>query len=126
MMGNELFDMPCFPHIVNLVGERLELPNASRLLRLLCSLFSFSDAAKGVWRELAGSSFPSHSETRWYSLFDVGEYVVRNFPIIKDFLRQCQYGMFNIHVSIHSVLVLSSIPISYYRAVYNICKYKNM
>jgi hypothetical protein len=113
LVDGEMFDMPCFAHIVNIIGETLVLPNASRLLRLITSLFSFSHGARAEWRELAGSYFPSHSETRWYSLFKVGAYVARNFPTIEIFLRQCPYGMHKCKV-VDTSIICACINMAYH------------
>lgn len=93
--GNEqatIFDMPCFPHIINIIGEKLDLPLANAFLRHLTSIFSFSHACQEEWREIAGSSFPSHSQTRWYSLLQVGVYVAFNYPHVVRFLETSEYG----------------------------------
>lgn len=91
--GSNIFDMPCFPHIVNLIGEKLDIPLASQFIRHLASIFSFSHASRMEWRELSGSAFPSHSQTRWYSLFQVAAYVAKNFHTVIRFLETSQYGM---------------------------------
>lgn len=94
---SELMDLPCFPHIINIIGENLAIPLASSLLRHLLSVFSFSHACSQEWRNLTDSSFPSHSKTRWYSLFDVGGYVARNYHNVIEFLATTEYGMILVH-----------------------------
>lgn len=86
--------MPCFAHIINIIGERLDLPLANAFLRHLTSIFSYSHASHQEWRTIAGVSFPSHSQTRWYSLLQVGVFVAANFHYVIRFLEESQYGMY--------------------------------
>lgn len=65
MAAASVFNMPCFAHFFSTVGEKLSFTVVTKFLLQLCALMSLSYAARQFWIDLAGSAFPSYSETRW-------------------------------------------------------------
>jgi hypothetical protein len=100
------WDLPCFPHILNIAGEHLELPAASQFVRTFASLMSFSCNVRHIWRDVTGVSFEMYSATRWYSLHQTGRHIAENFTRIPEFLDRCaaaQYGRL-LHFLLNSML----------------------
>lgn len=92
----KFWDLPCFPHIICIVGDHLEIDMADHFVRDLASLMSYSTNAQQLWREIMGSSFKGLSKTRWYSKFVTGEDIAKNIARLPEFLRRCGeegYGM---------------------------------
>lgn len=87
-----LFDIGCMAHLLNLVGENIEVKHAARLVRDIVSIMSYSHAARQFWQQMSGSTFPSFSKTRWFSFHEVAGYVAQNIKFVEQFLRECPYG----------------------------------
>jgi hypothetical protein len=90
------WDLGCMPHIINIAGEHLNLPAATKFVRNLASLMSYSCNARHVWADTTGATFKMYSATRWYSLQQTGAHITENFAHLQAFLRQCDtagYGM---------------------------------
>jgi hypothetical protein len=89
-------DIPCFPHVISNVAERIEVPLAVRFVRTFASLMSFSANARQVFRVVTGQSFCTYSSTRWFSLVQTATQLLRVFPDVPAVLDRCQqegYGM---------------------------------
>ena len=61
----ELFDVVCFSHTIDNVGNHFEFKILDLFARYWISMFSHSYNARLVWRERTGQSIRTFSETRW-------------------------------------------------------------
>ena len=66
-----LLDVGCFSHTLDRIGEQFKVPIAVEFTRLWISLFSRSPKARLAWRSYCGRAVPTHSETRWWSQWEV-------------------------------------------------------
>jgi hypothetical protein len=65
---------PCGAHTLDHVGDHFRCENLDNFFSALTNLFSKSYKAKQVWKSIAGSSFPTHSDTRWWSWYEIMVY----------------------------------------------------
>lgn len=63
----KLFDVVCFLHTIDNVGNHFEFKILDLFARYWISMFSHSYNARLVWRERTGQSIRTFSETRWWS-----------------------------------------------------------
>ena len=63
----KLFDVVCFSHTIDNVGNHFEFKILDLFARYWISMFSHSYNARLVWRERTGQSIRTFSETRWWS-----------------------------------------------------------
>ena len=73
-----LLDSGCFSHTLDLVGEQFKVPVADEFTRLWISLFSQSPKARLAWRSYCGRAVPTHSETRWWSRWEVTKQILED------------------------------------------------
>jgi len=64
---SEIQDHGCLAHLLDEVGNKIQVPAASKFLSSFWGIFSKSQKAKILWREQTKISFPGYSETRWWS-----------------------------------------------------------
>ena len=83
-----LFDIGCFSHTLDHVGEKFVTPIVSEFAAAWISLFSHSSKAKLAWRDQTSISMKTHSSTRWWSKFEVNKQVFDLFGDVELFLRQ--------------------------------------
>jgi hypothetical protein len=90
------FALPCGSHSLDHVGERVtQRANFIRkFFEALNGLFGKSPKATDLWRSIAGSSFPSHSDTRWWSQYEVYVYMFVNRFARDDFITQAKQHQF--------------------------------
>ena len=67
----KLFDVGCFSHTLDHVGEKLHTPVLDEFAKPWINMFSRSHKSKLAWRTQTGLSVPSHSNTRWWSKWEV-------------------------------------------------------
>ena len=82
-----LLDIGCFSHTIDRVGEQFKVPVADEFTRLWISLFSRSPKARLAWRSYCGRAVPTHSETRWWSRWEVTKQILEGYPDVEGFLR---------------------------------------
>ena len=87
-----IFDVICFSHSLDNVGERFDTPTLSECTHWWIALFSRSPAARLAWKAQTGKSVKSFSATRWWSIFEVQEQMLVHFGDILPFLRECEYS----------------------------------
>lgn len=79
-------DIPCFSHTLDHCGDHFNAPVLDGFAKELLGLLSTSAIARHTWLELAGSSFPSCSATRWWSYYDCLRYLHEHEDAIRAFL----------------------------------------
>ena len=72
----------CLSHCANNAGEVAGFPLLDRFWSLLQKIFSQSQGAQDTFFEVTGMEWPTHSETRWFSKYDVLEKLSKLFPDI--------------------------------------------
>ena len=85
-----LLDIGCFSHTIlsiDRVGEQFKVPVADEFTRLWISLFSRSPKARLAWRSYCGRAVPTHSETRWWSTWEVTKQILEGYLDVEGFLR---------------------------------------
>lgn len=84
----ELFDVVCFSHTIDNVGNHFEFQVLDLFTRYWIGMFSHSYNARLVWREKTGQSIRTYSETRWWSKWEVLNQVLIYFGFVEPFLRE--------------------------------------
>ena len=59
-----LFDVGCFSHTLDLVGDHFHVPTLNEFRILWVSLFAHSPKVRMLWKDYTASSVPSYSPTR--------------------------------------------------------------
>ena len=83
-----LFDIGCFSHTLDRVGEKFNTPALTEFMHSWLSMFSHSPKARLLWKSKAGCSMPSYSATRWWSKWEVIKMVMVYFGDVLPFLQQ--------------------------------------
>lgn len=84
----ELLDVVCFSHTLDNVGSHFEFQVLDSFTRFWIGFFSHSYNARLLWREKTGQSIRTHSETRWWSKWEVLKQVFDLFGDVEPFLRE--------------------------------------
>lgn len=88
-----LLDVVCFSHTANNAGKHFDFPILEEFGRLWISLFSHSAAAKLAWKARTGSAIRTHSETRWWSKWEIYSQIATFFGDVQPFVED------NLHIS---------------------------
>ena len=67
------FTVYCFSHIICNAGDKAKSILMQYFWSLLQKVFALSDIAKEEFLDVTGLTFPTYSETRWFSMYDVLE-----------------------------------------------------
>lgn len=70
-----MFDIGCFSHTIDHVGEHMHTPVLDDFMKGWISLFSRSIKTKLAWQTQIGLKPPSYSVTRWWSKWEVMRHV---------------------------------------------------
>ena len=84
----KLFDVVCFSHTIDNVGNHFEFKILDLFARYWISMFSHSYNARLVWRERTGQSIRTFSETRWWSKWEVLRQVSEYFGDVELFFAR--------------------------------------
>ena len=87
-----VFDVICFSHSLDNVGERFNTPTLAEFTQWWIALFARSPAARLAWRAQTSTSVKSFSATRWWSIFEVQDQMLNHFGDILPFLSECEYS----------------------------------
>lgn len=85
-------DVLCASHALDNVGRRFATPVLAEFATWWVSLFAKSPAARLAWKTRTGVSPKSHSNTRWWSLYEVLAQVLRYFGDVEPFLTNCEWS----------------------------------
>lgn len=67
----ERFPMYCFSHMTCNAGDKAGFVLLTLYWKLMQKIFAQSQAAQNIWLETTGMAWPTYSETRWFSKYDV-------------------------------------------------------
>ena len=87
VLYNKLFDVGCFSHTLDRVGENMKTPVLDEFIKHWISLFSHSPKTRLAWASMTGLSSPSYSSTRWWSKYEVIKQVHDSFADVSSFLQ---------------------------------------
>ena len=82
VLYSNLFDVRCYSHTLNRVGEKFKTPVLDDFIPLRISLFSHSLHTRFKWKQLTGKSMASFSDMCWWSRWEVCNQVLANFSIL--------------------------------------------
>ena len=74
------FTVFCFAHMTCNAGDCASFVLLELFWTYLQKVFAQSTAAQDEWRDVTGFSWPTYSETRWFSLYEVLEKISDLFP----------------------------------------------
>ena len=87
VLYNNLLDVGCFSHTLDLVGDKICVPTLSDFMLSWLSLFSHSTKAKLLWKEKTGRPIRSYCPTRWWSKWECMKQVFELFPDVDSFVK---------------------------------------
>ena len=79
-------DLACLSHTLDNCGHHFDAPALEQFFNNWNGLFARSTNIQGTWRDVAGSSFPTKSPTRWWSEYDCFVYLLEHEQHIPLFL----------------------------------------
>ena len=89
----DMIDAPCFAHMMDNCGRKMETLVGSDLVSTMTALFSRSKAARAAFFDFSDTLNPDAgfhpltvSQTRWFSEFEFVRQLHTNWPIFKAFL----------------------------------------
>ena len=91
ILGNlwpPMFNGVCFSRAIDLVGDHFDTPTLDTFSQHWISLFSHSPRARLRWREQTGKAIKTHSETRWWSKWEVLNQLCEYFGDLQRFLDE--------------------------------------
>ena len=83
-----VFDVGCFSHTIDHVGERFHTPALNKFVTAWITLFSHSPKARLAWHTRTGRSVKTFSKTRWWSRWEVVNQLLELFGDIQPFLEE--------------------------------------
>ena len=83
---SNLFDVVCFSHTIDNVGNHFEFRILESFTQYWASLFTHSFNARLLWKEKTGQAMRIHSDTRWWSKWDILQQALYYFGDIEPFL----------------------------------------
>jgi hAT family C-terminal dimerisation region len=82
-------DLSCLSHTLCHTGDKLFGQELQPVQRDMSALMSKSNRAKSIWRDAAGEyqlgAWKSHSQTRWWSLYEVIVYILAGWILFTSF-----------------------------------------
>ena len=74
------FNVYCFSHMICNAGGCAAFILLELFWSYIQKIFSQSTQAQNDWEEVTGTAWPTYSETRWFSMYDVLEKLSKLFP----------------------------------------------
>ena len=84
----KIFDIDCFSHTIDRVGEHFNIPTLEEFVMSWLSLFSHSVKGKFLWKQRTGQTLASYSLTRWWSKWELMKQIMVQFGDIEPFLTE--------------------------------------
>ena len=84
----DVFDVGCFSHTIDHVGERFCTPTLDEFVTAWITLFSHSPKAKLTWHARTGRPVKTFCKTRWWSHWEVVNQLLEVFGDIQPFLEE--------------------------------------
>lgn len=82
-----LMDITCFSHTANNAGHHFEFATLHEFGSLWIKLFAHSAKAKLLWKQRTGAAVKTHSETRWWSKWEIYNQLLKSFGDVHPFLE---------------------------------------
>jgi hypothetical protein len=83
----QVFDIGCFSHTLDHVGERMKPPVLDDFMKGWIGLFTRSPKTKLAWKAATGLQVPTYSATRWWSKWEVMNDLLKSFGDVCSFLQ---------------------------------------
>ena len=90
VMYPNALDIRCLSHLLDLVGDKFQVPTLNHFMTLFISLFSHSPRAKALWKNKTGRSMASYSATRWWSRWELYQQLLVQFGDVQPFWKKTQ------------------------------------
>ena len=84
----KIMDITCFSHTINNVGSKFVFKVLDVFFHHWVNLFAHSYNAKLLWKQKTGKSMSSHSNTRWWSKWEMLKQVSDYFGDVAPFLQE--------------------------------------
>lgn len=85
---SNIMDVSCFSHTINNVGWHFVFRVLDTFLRHWVNLFAHNYNAKLLWKERTGNSMCLHSNTRWWSKWELLKQASDYFGDVAPFLKE--------------------------------------
>lgn len=85
---SNLFDVVCFSYTIDNVGNHFEFRILDSFTQYWVSLFAHSFNAWLLWKQKTGQAMRTHSDTGWWSKWDILQQALYYFGDIEPFLRE--------------------------------------
>ena len=86
VLYSKLFDIGCFSHTLDHVGEKFNTPVLKEFTSAWISLFSRSPKNKLAWKSQTDQAIRTHSNTRWWSRWEVMKQIHDLFGDVERFV----------------------------------------
>ena len=80
-----ILDVGCFPHTLDIVGEKFNTPTLNTFPSHWISLFSHSPKSKALWKEQTGRAKGTLSKTRWWSRWEILNQLLLQLVMLSHF-----------------------------------------
>ena len=87
VLYNNLLDIGCVSHTLDLVGDKICVPTLSDFMLSWLSLFSHSTKAKLLWKNKTGRAIRNYCPMRWWSKWECMKQVFELFPDVDSFVK---------------------------------------
>jgi hypothetical protein len=87
VLYNRVFDVGCFSHTLDHVGERMNTPLVDEFFKHWIGMFSRSPKTRLAWQRRTGLPSPSHSTIRWWSRLEVLDQAFKAFGDVCNFIK---------------------------------------
>ncbi len=85
VMYKGALQMGCFAHSIDHVGEHFLLPLEHQFTEVMVGMMSRNFEAADVWQSLVGRAFPTASDTRWWSRWELIAHVWQHWYVVLFF-----------------------------------------
>ena len=84
----QAFSVTCFSHTIDNVEKHFEFRVLDKFIMYWTAMFSNSPAVRLAWKDRTGKAMRSHSNTRWWSRFEIMKQVFEYYGDVEPFLRE--------------------------------------
>ncbi len=112
VLYSKVFDIGCFSHILDHVGEKFNTPVLKEFTSAWISLFSRSPKNKLAWKSQTDQAIRTYSDTRWWSCWEVMKPIhdlfgdVERFVATADVFPAAKLKVRNIMTTLKSQLMV--------------------
>ena len=94
----QAFSVTCFSHTIDNVGKYFEFRVLDKFIMYWTAMFSNSPAVCLAWKDRTGKAMRSHSNTRWWSQFEIMKQVFEYYGDVEPFQRERMTTLHQPHV----------------------------